>query len=40
MRALEPVIIEERERIHTAFSDDEISQMMEYLARFQRLIEQ
>lgn len=39
MRALEPAIVEERALIHTAFNEDEINQMMEFLARFQRLIE-
>ena len=39
MTALEPIVIRERAQIQTAFSDEEIATLMDYLGRFQRLLE-
>lgn len=39
MAALQPIVAREREQINTAFSNEEIMTLMEYLGRFQRLLE-
>lgn len=39
MKALEPIVLKERENIHSAFSESDIEVFMDYLARFQRLLE-
>lgn len=39
IRALEPSVVQERKLIYTAFSADKIAKLIDYLARFQQLLE-